>query len=137
MIYWWIILYWTLTDPPIQIYVNRIKNRIVFKITTGYKSELWLSETTNLLGSSKQDVKKDKDGEDVPKLESVEIVLVDCNLVNNSYQLVSKILFTFLPNKPFASLINIQPHYLTILNITNKKFSFIEIWFTNHNSKLL
>ena len=126
-----------MTDPPIQIYVNRIKNRIVFKITTGYKSELWLSETTNLLGSSKQDVKKDKDGEDVPKLESVEIVLVDCNLVNNSYQLVSKILFTFLPNKPFASLINIQPHYLTILNTTNKKFSFIEIWFTNYNSKLL
>lgn len=117
----------TLTDPPIQIYVNRIKNRIVFKITTGYKSELWLPETTNLLGSSKQDVKKDKDGEDVPKLESVEIVLVDCNLVNNSYQLVSKILFTFLPNKPFASLINIQPHYLTKLNTTNKKFSFIEI----------
>ena len=56
-----------------------------------------------LLGSTKKDADKDKDGEDVPKLESVETVLMHCNLVNNSYQQVSKVLLTFAPNKQFAS----------------------------------
>ena len=64
----------TLTEnPPVQIYVNKIKNRIVFKIKTGYKLELLTSETMKLLGSTKKDVDKDKDGENVPKLESVEL----------------------------------------------------------------
>ena len=57
-----------------------------------------------LLGSSKKDVDKDKDGEDVPKLESVEVVLLHCNLVNNSYQQASKVLFTFVPNKRIWSV---------------------------------
>ena len=56
-----------------------------------------------LLGSTKKDADKDKDGEDVPKLESVETVLMHCNLVNNSYQQVSKVLLTFAPNKQFVS----------------------------------
>ena len=72
----------TLTEnPPVQIYPNKIKNRIVFKIKTGYKLELLTPETMKLLGSTKKDVDKDKDGEIVPKLESVEVVLVHCNLV--------------------------------------------------------
>ena len=71
----------TLTEnPPVQIYPNKIKNRIVFKIKTGYKLELLSSETMKLLGSTKKDVDQDKDGEDVPKLESVEVVLVHCNV---------------------------------------------------------
>ena len=82
-----------------QIYVKRIKNRIVFKIKTGYKLELLSPETMKLLGNTKKDVNQDKDGEDVPKLESVEVVLVHCNLVNNNYQQVSKVLFTSVPNK--------------------------------------
>ena len=70
----------TLTENPlIQIYPNKIKNRIVFKIKTGYKLELLSSKTMKLLESTKKDVNKDKDGEDVPKLESVEVVLVQCN----------------------------------------------------------
>ena len=90
----------TLTEnSPIEIYPNKIKNRIVFKIKTGYKLELLSSETMKLLGSTKKDVDQDKDGEDVPKLESVEVVLVHCNLVNNNYQQASKVLFTFVPNK--------------------------------------
>ena len=52
-----------------------------------------------LLGSSKKDVAKDKDGEHVPKLESVEVLLVHCNVVNNNYQQASKLLFTFVPSK--------------------------------------
>ena len=63
-----------------------------------------------LLGSTKKDVDKDKDGKDVPKLESVEVVLVHCNLVNNNYQQTSKVLFTFVPDKQFGQLINIAPH---------------------------
>ena len=86
-------------NPPIQIYTNKIKNRIVFKIKTGYTLESLSHETLKLLGSAKKDVDQDKDGEDVQKLESVEVVLVHCNLVNNNYQQASKVLFTFVPNK--------------------------------------
>ena len=86
----------TLTEnSPIEIYPNKIKNRIVFKIKTGYKLELLSSETMKLLGSTKKDVDQDKDGEDVPKLESVEVVLVHCNLVNNNYQQNIESIFYF------------------------------------------
>ena len=63
-----------------------------------------------LLGSTKKYADQDKDGEDVPKLESVLVVLVYCNLVNNSYQQASKVLFTFVLNKQFGQLITIAPH---------------------------
>ena len=75
-----------------------------------------------LLGSTEKDVDKDKDEEDVPKLESVEVVLLHCNLVNNSYQQASKVLFTFVPNKEFGRLITISPHSLTMLKTTNTEF---------------
>ena len=76
----------TLTEnPPIRIYSNKIKNRIVSKIETGYKLELLTFETMKLLGSTKKDVYSDKNSENVPKLESVEVVLVHCNLVKNDY----------------------------------------------------
>ena len=90
-----------------------------------------------LLGSIKKDVDKDKDGEDVPKSESVEVVLVHCNLVNNNYRQALKVLFAFVPNKQFGQLINISPHSLTMLGTTNTQFSFIEVWFTDQNSELL
>ena len=124
-------------NPPVQIYPNKIKSRIVFKIKTGYKLELLSSETMKLLGSTKKDVDQDKDGEDVPKLESVEVVLVHCNLVNNNYQQASKVLFTFVPNKQFGQLINLAPHSLTILSTINTEVSFIEVWFTDQNSEHL
>ena len=65
-------------NPPIQIYRSKIKNRIVFKIKTGYKLELLTPETMKLLGSTKKDADKDKDGENEPKLESVKVVLLPC-----------------------------------------------------------
>ena len=79
-----------------------------------------------LLETAKKYVDKDQDGEDVPKLESVEVVLVRCNLVNNSYQKASKVLFTFVPNKQFGQLITISPHLLTILKTTSAEFRSIE-----------
>ena len=120
-----------------QIYVNRMKSKIVFKIKTGYKLELLSPKTMRLLGSTKKDVDQDEDGEDMPKLESVEVVLVHCNLFNNSYQQASKVLFTFVPNKQFGHIITIAPHSLTILNTTNTEFSSIGVWFTDQNSKQL
>ena len=125
----------TITDtnnPPVQIDVNEIKNRIVFKIMTGYKLELLTEETMQLLGSS-----KNKNEELAPRLETVEVVLVHCNLVNNNYQQASKVLFTFVPNKQFGRLITIAPHSATMLKTTNAEFSFIEIWFTDQNNRPL
>ena len=92
---------------PVQIYQNKIKNRIVFKIKNGYKVKLLTPETMRLLGSTKRGVDKDKDDENVPKLESAEVALVQCNLTKNDYQYTSKVLFTFVPNKQFGQLINI------------------------------
>ena len=128
----------TLTEnPPVQIYLNKTKNIIVFKIKTGYKLELLTFETMKLLGSTKKDADKDKDGKNVPKLESVEVVLVHCNLVKNDYQHTSKVLFSFALNKQFGKLINISSHFLTMMNTVNTKFSFIELWFTGQTSKAL
>ena len=73
-------------NPLIQVYPNKIKNRIIFKVKRGYKLELLSPKSMKLLKSTEKDVDKDKNGEDVPKLESVEVVLVHCNLVNSSYQ---------------------------------------------------
>ena len=88
-------------------------------------------ETMKPLGRAKEDVDKDKDGEDVSKLESVEVVLVHCNLVNNSYQKASEVVFTFLPDKKFDQLIAISPHLLTMLKTTSAEFQFIVLWFTD------
>ena len=99
-------------NAPILIYANTINNRIVFKIKSGYKLELLLKETMRLLGSTLSIVDADKKSENAPKLENVEVVLVHCNLVNNSYQQHLKVLFTFVPNKRYGQLISISPHSL-------------------------
>ena len=90
-----------------------------------------------LLGSTKKVIDKNENGELAPKLETVEVVLVHCNLVNNNYQQASKALFTFVPNKQFGKLITIAPHSPSILKTTNAEFSFIEIWFTDQNNRPL
>ena len=86
---------------PILIYVNKISNTIVVKIKTGYKLELLLKETMKFLGSTRDTIDADKNSENAPRLENVEVVLVHCNLVNNSYQQASRVLFTFVPNKQY------------------------------------
>ena len=69
-----------------MIYVNKIENRITFKIKTEYYLELLLSETMKLLGSTKSNINKDKYGENVSPLEITEVLKVHCNIVNNNYQ---------------------------------------------------
>ena len=130
--------YETLTDnPPIKTYSNKIKNRIAFKIKTDYKLELLTPETMKLLGSTKKVVDKDENSENVPKLESVEVVLVHCNLVKNDCQHTSKVLFSFVPNKQFGQLLNISSHVFRMMNTVNTEFPSVEVWFTAQSSKAL
>ena len=90
-----------------------------------------------LLGSTKKVVYKDENSENVPKLESVEVVLVHCNLVRNDYQHASKVLFSFVPNKKFGQLLNISLHVFTMMNTVNTEFSSVEVWFTDQLNKPL
>ena len=89
-----------------------------------------------LLESTKKDADSDKNSENVPKLESAEVVLVHCNLVKNDYKYTSKVLFSFVPNKQFGPLINISTHSLTMMN-TVTEFSFLKVWFTDQVTKAL
>ena len=128
----------TLTEnPPIQISPNKIKNKIVFKKKTDYKLQLLTAETMRLLGSAKKYVDKNKIGEMVPRLESVEVVLLHCNLVKNDYQHTSKVLFNFVSSKQLEQLITISTHSLTMMNRIHTEFSFVEFWFTDQTSKAL
>ena len=121
----------------IKIYVSKIENRITFKIKTGYYLELLTPEKIKLLGSTESKIAKDKNGENVPHLEVVESVLVHCNLVNNDYQQDSRILYTFVPNKPFGSLLEISPTNHIFLKTFNSELPEINIWFTDQASKPL
>ena len=86
------------TDKPsVQIYVNKIENRVKFKIKDGYSLELLTPETLKLLGSTKHKITKNKNGENVPHLEITEVVLVHCNIANNDYQQDLRVLYTFVP----------------------------------------
>ena len=124
-------------NPSIRVYINRIENRITFKIKNRYYLELLTPETMKLLGSTESKITKDKNGEKVPHLEIVELVLVHCNLANNDYQRDSRILYPFVPNKTFGSLLKISPTNQVFLKIINSKFQEVKIWFTDQTSKPL
>ena len=128
----------TLTKiPPIHVYINRINNRLVFKIKEGYKVELQTPETMKLFGSTKKVTDKTKNGEKVTSLEVVEVVLVQCNLVDNQYQQKSEVLYTFTPNKSYADLLNVEPSNLVFLKTYNTEFDEITITFTDQNGRPL
>ena len=124
-------------NRSIRMYINRIENRITFKIKNGYYFELLTPETMKLLGSTESKITKEKNGENVPHLEVVELVLVHCNFVNNDYQQDSRILFTFVPNKSFGSLLEISPTNQFFLKTFNSEFQEVKIWFTDQTSKPL
>ena len=90
-----------------------------------------------LLGSTKSKITKDKNGENVPHLEITEAVLIHCNIVNNDYQQDSRVLYTFVPNKSFGQLLDISPKNFIFLKTFDSEFSYIEVWFTDQNSKPL
>ena len=124
-------------NRSIRMYINRIENRITFKIKNGYYFELLTPETMKLLGSTESKITKEKNGENVPHLEVVELVLVHCNFVNNDYQQDSRILFTFVPSKSFGSLLEISPTNQFFLKTFNSEFQEVKIWFTDQTSKPL
>ena len=123
--------------PSIHIYVNKIKNRITFKIKDWYTLELLTPEAMKLLGSTKWKISKDKNGENVPYLEITEVVLVHYNMVNNDYQQDSRVLCTFIPNKPFGSLLDVSPTNHIFLKTFNSEYNEMEVWFTDQNSQSL
>ena len=126
------------TDKPsIQIYVNKIENRVTFKIKNGYSLELLTPETMKLLGSTKNKITKDKNGENIPHLEITEVVLIHCDIVNNDYQHHLKVLYTFVPNKLFGSLLDISPTNHMFLKTYNSEYYQIKVWFTDQNSQSL
>ena len=90
-----------------------------------------------LLGSTESKLAKDKNVKNVPHLEIREVELVHCNIVNNDYQQDSRMLFTFVPNKAFGSLLYIFPTNHLFLKKFNSEFQDIEAWFADQNSKLL
>ena len=125
------------TTSPILIYINTTNNRIVFKIKSGYKLELLSKETMKLLGSSKSVIDSDKNSELVPKLESIELALMHCNLVNNAYQKASRVLFTFVLDKSYGQIMTTVPHPLIMLKTINTEFTSVEVWFTDQDNRPL
>ena len=124
-------------DPPIEIFVSKNENRITFKIKNEYYPELLTPETMKLLGSTESKITGEKDGENVPHLEVVELVLIHCNVVDNSYQQNSRILYTFVQKKPFGSLLEISSSNHTFLKRFNSEFQEIKVWFTDQNNNPL
>ena len=120
-----------------MVYVNKIENRVKFKIKNRYSLELLTEETMKLLGITENKITTDKNGENVPHLEITEVVLVHCNIVNNDYQQDSRVLYTFVPNKPFGSLLEISPANLIFLKTFNSQYDEIIVWLTDQNSKAL
>ena len=90
-----------------------------------------------LLGSTENKIISDNNNENVPHLEITEAVLVHCDIVNNDYQQNSRVLYTFVPNKPFGSLLEISPTNDIFLKTFNSEYDEIKVWFTNQNSKPL
>ena len=109
--------------------MNKIKNKI--------KNNLLTPETMKLLGSTENKITKDKDGGNVLHLEVTEVVLIHCNIVNNDYQQDSRVLYIFVPNKPFGSLLEISPTNHVFLKTFNSEFQDIQVWFREQNSQPL
>ena len=121
----------------IFIYADSVENRVTFKVKEGSSLELMTDETKKLLGSETSKIDKDKNGENPPQLEIADVVLVHCNLVDNKYQLNSKILHSFVPDKPFGHLLNITPPHPIKARVLKSKFNTIEVWFTDQDIKPL
>ena len=90
-----------------------------------------------LLGNTENKITKYKNGENLPHLEITEVALVQCNIVNNDYQEYSRVLYTFVPNNPFGSLLEISPTNHIFLKTFNSEFQDIQVWITDQNSQPL
>ena len=109
----------------------------MFKIKYGCKLVLQTPETVKLFGSTKKLIVRRKNEEKVPRLEVVEVVFVQCNLVDNQYQQKSELLYTFTPNKSYVYLLNVEPSNLVFLKTYNTEFDEIIITFMDQNVRPL
>ena len=126
----------TVTDnPSIMMYVNKIENRITFEIKIGYYLELLTHETMKILGSTKSTITKNENRENVSHLEITEVMWAHCNIANSYYHQNSRVLFTFVLKTSFGQLLDISPKNFIFLKTFNLEFSYIEVWFTDQNSK--
>ena len=110
------------------------------KIKNGYILKLLTPETVKLLGSTKNKITKDKNGENLPHLEITvvfKVVLAHCGIVNNDYQQDSRVLYTFVPDKPFGSLLEISTTNHIFLETFNSEYDEIIVSFTDRNSQPL
>ena len=117
----------SIDNSSIRIYVNKIENRITFKIKKEYYVELLTPEKMKLTGNTENKITKDKDGENVPYLEITVVILVHCNIVNNDYQQDSGALYTFVTNEPFGQLLEVSPSNLIFLKTFNSGFQATEV----------
>ena len=96
-------------NPSIKIYVNKLEKRIKIKLKRGYYPDLLTPESMKLLRSTKSTITKDKNNEILPHLEITEVVLIQCNILNKTYQQDLRVLYTFVPDKLFGQLLDISP----------------------------
>ena len=96
-----------------------------------------MPETIKLLGSTKSKITKDKNGKNITHLEITEVISVHCNIANTDYQQISKVLYTFVPNKSFGQLLDISPKSFIFLKTFNSEFSYTDVSFTDQNSEPL
>ena len=114
--------------------MNKIENRLTLKIKTGHHLELLTHEKIKLLGSTANNLTKDKNGENVPPLEITEVILVPWNIANNDYEQDSRVLYIFVRSKPSGQLLEISPKNYIFLKTFNSEFQATEVWFTDQNS---
>ena len=110
-----------------MIYVNKIQNRITFRIKNGFGLQPLTPETVKLLGSTGNKITKDKNSENVPHLEITEVVLIHCNIVNNEYRQDSRVFYTFVQKKPFGSLLEISLTNHMFLKTFNSEFQMSKL----------
>ena len=123
-------------QSPILIYVNRILNRVSFRIKTGYKLELLSNKTMRLIGDGPV-IDTTKNGGNVPRLVIVRNILVFFCLVENVYLQDSKLVFSFVPNSRFGSLLSIAPQVLKYCDTVDSIYDYIEISFADQNGRPL
>ena len=123
-------------ESPVLIFPNETENKIVFKIKTEYKLELFTKETMKLLGDGPT-IDRDKNGKNIPELDQVDSVLLQCNIVQNDYLQNSKLLYEFVPGKTFGKLISVKRTVLIQCKTRDSIFDYIKIWLTDQDNKSL
>ena len=96
-------------EEVFKLYHDRVRNRTAYIIHEGYYIKLPTKEIREMLGISKEKIVGSEYGDLVPKIDPVTAVLVHCNLVDNDYQRDSKLLYSFVPDKPFGSFLSVEP----------------------------